>query len=313
MHIQATAYGKLILFGEHAVVHGQPAIAVPLTAASARITVENGPPGSGVQIVLAESDAPSRILVDDQTLDNALAYTAHLVLQHLEYSGAQPDLKLTLHSSIPIGAGFGSGAAVSTALARALSTALERPLDKAALNDIVYTVEKLHHGTPSGIDNTVIVYEKPVFFQREEALTTLSIPEPFTLIVAHAGHTTPTHITVGDVGRLFAAEPSRIGTIFEQIGTLSRTARRLIETGAIAALGPLMNENHRLLQTLSVSDDILDRLCEVAREAGALGAKLSGGGRGGNLIALVEGDQGERVRRALLVAGAVRAFTSTVG
>ncbi|NDJ84584.1 MAG: mevalonate kinase [Chloroflexi bacterium] len=313
MHIQATAYGKLILFGEHAVVYGQPAIAVPLTAVSARITVENGPPGSGVQIVLAESDAPSRILVDDQTLDNALAYTAHLVLQHLEYSGAQPDLKLTLHSSIPIGAGFGSGAAVSTALARALSTALERPLDKAALNDIVYTVEELHHGTPSGIDNTVIVYEKPVFFQREEALTTLSIPEPFTLIVAHAGHTTPTHITVGDVGRLFAAEPSRIGTIFEQIGTLSRTARRLIESGSTAALGPLMNENHRLLQALTVSDEILDRLCEVAREAGALGAKLSGGGRGGNLIALVEGNQEEMVRRALLVAGAARAFTSTVG
>ena len=184
------------------------------------------------------------------------------------------------------------------------------------MNALVYEVEKRHHGTPSGIDNTVIVYEKPVYFARispTEAIETFPIARPFTLLVADTGQASPTHIAVGDVRRLYEAEPDRIGAIFTRIGEIVRAARRGIESGAVESLGPLMDENHALLRDLTVSSESLERLCQAARAAGAWGAKLSGGGRGGNLIALVSPERADSVADALRAAGAVNVIQTTVG
>jgi mevalonate kinase len=311
--IKASAPGKLILFGEHAVVHSEPALAVPLTALQATVTVETAPPQTGISILVPESHRLLHVNLADDSVDNALVYTARLALDRLGIAPPLPDLRLTLRSTIPLAAGFGSGAAVSAALARALSEALGRPLDNPTLNTLVYEVEKLHHGTPSGIDNTVIVYQQPVYFVRGAPLETLTIAQPFTLMVANAGHATPTHVTVGAVSELLEREPGRIRPIFARIGNLAREARRRIENGAPAALGLLMDENHALLRELTVSDDKLDALCEAARSAGALGAKLSGGGRGGNLIALVTAESAPAVKAALIAAGATQVFPTRVG
>lgn len=311
--IRASAPGKLILFGEHAVVHGQPAIAVPLHAISATIEVEAAPAGTGITIALPDVQAMLSAGNNEAQADNALTYTAQLVLQKLAVN--PPDLRLMLHSTIPMGAGFGSGAAVSTALARALSSALGQPLDNPTLNELVYEVEKIHHGTPSGIDNTVIVYEQPVFFIRGQAITTFRITKPFHLLVGRVDYATPTHVTVGDVRKLHEQQPQSVGQIFATIGEIARQARRAIETGEIATLGPLMNENQALLRELTVSDTLLDNLCEVAMQAGAWGAKLSGGGRGGNFIVLVPEMTAlwQPIQHALLQAGAVEVFFTTIG
>lgn len=303
--VQAHAFGKLILFGEHAVVHGQPALAVPLKALQATVTVEPAPQGSGIQIMLPDSADPLRSEAND-----ALTYTVKLVLEQLE--AHEPDIVLRLNSTIPLQSGFGSGAAVSTALARALSLALGKPLSLENLNTLVYEVEKLHHGTPSGIDNTVIVYEKPVFFIRGQSLESFSIAHPFELLVARLGYATPTHITVGDVARLHQNNPTIIQPIFEQIGEIARQARVAIESGNLTPLGILMNQNHALLRELTVSDEQLDRLCQAALKAGADGAKLSGGGRGGNLIVLANKNRAA-IQEALYQAGAVEVISTWVG
>ncbi|CAG0989599.1 partial Galactokinase, partial [Anaerolineae bacterium] len=180
-------------------------------------------------------------------------------------------------------------------------------------NGLVYEVEKIHHGTPSGIDNTVIVYQKPVYFVRGKPLETFTIPRPFLLVVGNLDHATPTHITVGAVRELAEREPKRIQPIFGRMGEIANQARTLIETGQPNLLGPLMDENHALLRELTVSDDELDHFCAVAKQAGATGAKLSGGGRGGNMIALVDEKTAPAVQEALKQAGAAKVFITHVG
>jgi mevalonate kinase len=311
----ASAPGKIILFGEHAVVHGQPAIAVPLTAVQVAVSARPTPPGSGITVHVPAGDHTLHLNALDNldsanSAHNALLYPLVVALRALQQP--VPDLTFTVESTIPIASGLGSGAALAAALIRALGAALDRPFDNPTLNPLVFEVEKRHHGLPSGIDNTVIVYAQPVFFVRDHPIQTFSIAHPFTVIVADSGKSSPTRFTVGDVRQLYQANPVHIGGIFTRIGDIAQAARTAIESGTIEVLGSLMDENHRLLQQLTVSSGELDRLCDAARQAGARGAKLSGGGRGGNVIALVEPATAAPVTAALRAAGAVNVIQTTV-
>lgn len=304
----ASAPGKVILFGEHAVVYGQPAIAAPVDSLRATVEVMPGARGSGLRIVAL--DIGRTVEVRSAPDDDPLALVARLTLDAL--GASMPDLMLVLKSTIPIASNLGSGAAVSAALARTLAEALGATLDVERLSALVYEVEKLHHGTPSGIDNTVVVYDKPVYFVRGQPPQIISIYRPFTLAIADTGLPSPTKIAVGDVRRLYESNPAQIAPIFDAIGMIVQNARTSIESGRVEPLGPLMNQNHALLQRLTVSCPELDALVTAAREAGALGAKLCGGGRGGNMIALAEGVDHGRLERALRAAGAVRVIFTEV-
>jgi|FLYN01.1.fsa_nt_gi mevalonate kinase len=303
---EASASAKIILVGEHAVVYGQPAIAVPVSSLRAVADVEaNRPSGQGLRIVAADA-----ALTLDSHPDNPLVITAKLVLRALD--APAPDITITVRSQIPVASGLGSGAAVSTALARALSAACNHPLDNETLNAIIYEVEKIHHGTPSGIDNTVIVYEQPVYFIRNQPIERVIIGAPFSLLIANTGIAASTRTAVADVRKLYETQPQRIRAVIEEIGALVVKARQAIETRAFVQLGLLMQQNHRLLQQLTVSSRELDTLVNAAMKVGALGAKLSGGGRGGNMIALVTPETAGAVQQALFQAGAVSVFATTV-
>lgn len=308
--MQVSAPAKVILFGEHAVVYGKPAIAVPVS--SLRVTASIEERSSGGLEVFAP-DLKQRFYFprqDNNAEENAIEVAVRLTLERLQ--AKLPQAVIRLDSSIPIASGLGSGAAISTALVRALGSAAGRVLDPQTTNEIVYEVEKMHHGTPSGIDNTVIVYEQAVFFVRSQPIEPIKIGLPFSVLIADTGQGALTKVAVGDVRRLYEAEPERIQPVLERIGALVLEARKMIERGAIHALGQLMNENHLLLQQLTVSSPELDRLVKAALDGGAAGAKLSGGGRGGNMIALVTPDSAAQVRASLLKAGAVRVFETQV-
>ncbi len=306
--IQSTAPGKVILFGEHAVVYERPAIAVPVTQVRATATAEAASPGDGLTLVA--SDLGKSISLATAPEDDPLVAAAQLTLAHL--SAAEPDAILTIHSTIPIASGLGSGAAVSTALVRALASLLGHTLEPAEVSALVFEVEKIHHGTPSGIDNIVVTYEQPVYFVRGRPIERLSVGEPFTLLIGDTGTPSPTKKVVERVRRGWKREPARYDALFDQIGDIADEAYRAIETGDVEALGPLMDENHELLIELGVSSPKLDDLVEAARLTGAMGAKLSGAGRGGNMIALVEEDFAEEVAEALRETGAVRVICTRV-
>jgi mevalonate kinase len=310
-NLSRSASAKIILCGEHAVVHGQPAIAIPFTALKATAEATPGAPGSGLIIYANDLGSVWRVEPANRRPENALLFATQLTLEKL--NTPPPDLSIAINSTIPIASGLGSGTAVTTALIRVLSAALNAPLDGDELNALVYEVEKMHHGTPSGIDNTVIVKGVPVYFVRGQPPETFTLGHPMTLVVADSGISASTRETVGAVGKLYEADPPRYGSIFKWIGAMAREARGAIEKGDLPAVGDAMNRNQELLSMLTVSSPPLDTITEAARAAGAFGAKLSGGGRGGNVIALVDPEIADAVSQAMRKAGAVRSWVTTVG
>lgn len=304
----ASAPGKIILFGEHAVVYGRPALAVPVTQVSARVEVsDSARPGIWL-------DAPDvKLNAELNTLPSGHPLSA--VVHNLFFAlgvNPFPSLKISIASTIPVAAGLGSGAAVSVALIRALSTHLGRPLSNEQVSDLTFEIEKLHHGTPSGIDNTVVTYAKPVYFVKGRPIEIFRVGKPFTIVIGDTGIPAPTKESVGDVRRLWEADKQKWESKFGRVGEIAREAKIVIESGKIEELGPLMNENHTLLQEMTVSSPELNHLVEAARHSGADGAKLSGGGRGGNMIALVRPEWAKRVSKSLEEAGAKRTLITRV-
>lgn len=307
----ASAPGKIILFGEHAVVYSRPAIAVPVNMVRARAAVMANPAGPPGQVQIRADDIGLDSPLDALPYDHPLALAVHLVAEQIHVERL-PALRLQITSTIPIASGLGSGAAVTTAIARALSAFLGHPLTDEQVSAIAYRVDQEYHGQPSGIDNTTIAYAQPIFFIRGQPFERLCVGQPFSIIIGNTGIASPTSAAVGDVRKAWLANPDRLERIFDEIGSIARQARKFIEDWLPERLGPLMNHNQALLQELDVSSPELDRLIAAARSAGASGAKLCGGGRGGNMIALVTPETAQPVADALRQAGAVNTIMTTI-
>jgi mevalonate kinase len=305
---QSSAPGKIILFGEHAVVYGRPALAIPVTQVHANVVVADSD-RAGIWI-----DAPDvNLHAELNTLpsDHPIASVINNLF-FLWRVSPFPNFEIKIPSTIPVASGLGSGAAVTVALTRALASHLHISITDEEVNIFTYEIEKIHHGTPSGIDNTVVTYAQPVYFIKGQPIEIFKVGAPFTIVIADTGVSAPTKESVGDVRKLWEADQAKWNKVFAEVGDISFAARRMIEEGSINRLGVLMDENHRLLQQMTVSSPELDRLVEAARKAGALGAKLSGGGRGGNMIALVTPESAETVSSALRAAGAKNTIITKV-
>jgi mevalonate kinase len=244
--------------------------------------------------------------------DHPLVSVINSVFSTLKISNP-PACTVYLQSTIPVASGLGSGAAVSVAIIRALSAFLGQPLPDETVNSLAFDAEKLYHGNPSGIDNTVVTYAKPVYFILKKPIKTFHVGAPFSIMIGGTGISAPTKESVGTVRKLWQADKARWEKVFTRVGEIVWNARQAIERGDVAELGRLMDANHALLKEMTVSCIELDDLVEAARKSGALGAKLSGGGRGGNMIALVEKDNAPAVARALSSAGAKRTILTQVG
>jgi mevalonate kinase len=332
---EGSAPGKIILCGEHAVVYGRPAIALPLADLRARAVVHTGAVGSLTIIAPDLERSWSLAGAPDHPLSELIVH----VLAHLGIA-TTPDLLIEITSAIPIASGMGSGAAVATALVRALAAHLGRDLPADEVSTLVYASEQRFHGTPSGIDNTVVAYERPIWFVRRSpssvvgsplqetwprqlettdhgppnvpAIEPITIAAPFTLLIGDTGIRSPTRLPVGEVRRRWQAQPARYEALFDAVAALAIRARAALSEGDIATLGALLDENHALLMQIGVSSAALDRLVGAARAAGALGAKLSGAGWGGVMIALVAPARRAIVAQALRDAGAARVLETTV-
>jgi len=317
----SSAPGKIILFGEHAVVYGRPALAVPVTQvhADAEVIDSNRP---GIWIDAPDIDLHAEL--NTLSSDHPIAAVIHnfLFISRLSPSPLRPSpggrgdggegVNIKITSTIPVASGLGSGAAVTVALTRALSSHLDYPMNNEEVSAFTYEIEKLHHGTPSGIDNTVVTYAKPVYFIKGQSIETFKVGHPFTIVIGNTGISAPTRESVGDVKKLWEADKTNWEGVFDQIGEIAKQARKAIESDKWNELGGLMNQNHALLQEMTVSSPELDTLVSAARKAGASGAKMSGGGRGGNMIALVEANQAETIARTLIQAGAKNTIITQV-
>lgn len=304
----ASAPGKVILLGEHAVVYGRPALAVPVSDLRARARVEDTQK-PGVRLRAPQIGLDSQL--DDMDEAHPLRRAFELTLEALEIE-TPPAMQLDVDSDLPIAAGLGSGAAVSIAVIRGLAAHFGRELPPDEQSALAYEVEKLYHGTPSGIDNTVIAYGQPVSFIRGAGPRILQLGAPFLLVLGDTGQSSPTGEAVSGVRQRREEDPARYEALFDEIADLTIRGREALQEGDIKRLGPLLDRNQSCLEQLGVSSDDLETLIDAARDAGAMGAKLSGAGLGGVILALVEPARSADVAKALRSAGAAGVYKTEV-
>lgn len=307
----SSAPGKIILFGEHAVVYGRPAIAVPVLKVHAKTIASADPRGTPGVVKLSAPGIGLESTLADLPEEHPLAAAIWKAASAMKLSHI-PACTIQVTSNIPIAGGMGSSAAVSVSMLRAFSALMGHPLSDEQVSDLAYEVEVIHHGTPSGIDNTVITYARPVYFVKGKQPEILQVNQPFTLVIGDSGVQSSTAGMVGGVRERHAEELEQYEALFDAVGDVTDAAREAIQAGRVDALGPLMDENQSLLSRMGVSSHALEKLIEAARWSGAKGAKLSGAGGGGNIIALVTDETADRVSAALKQAGAVRTITTEI-
>lgn len=314
--VHATAVAKLIIAGEHAVVYHRPALAVPLPDITARVTMAPLPMGSGCRVVSPDIQRTAHLGIDHDPLLDLISDVLSA------WQCAIPDAELRIHSHIPIASGMGSGAAVATAMVRALALWFHHTPSTNDINALVFRSEQRLHGTPSGIDNTVIAYNRPISFCRQRPhpdgtprpphIAALTIARPVTLVVADTGDRSPTHLAVAGVRARRTAAPAHYDALFDAIAAITQLSAMALASGDSELLGAACRQNHTLLQQIGVSNARLDALVVAAETAGAYGAKLSGAGVGGVMFAVVAPQQVHAVQTALQQAGATRTFVTTV-
>lgn len=300
------APAKVILAGEHAVVYGHAAVAVPVRSLTARASIALAPPGYGTVIVAEDLGRASRL----EDGDPALQALVHAVRTTLDQAGAQtaPDWIIQVRSEIPIGRGMGSGAAVACALVQAVARGQQWHPDASQISDIVFGSEQYLHGTPSGIDNAVIAHAQPLLFRQGQPPYFFAPQLDMPLLMADTGIAAPTSEVVKAVARRRQADPSGIEKIMAEIGTISLEVCAALCDGDADKLAFSMNRNQDLLRDLGVSSPVIERLIQAAMATGAQAAKLTGAGMGGQVLVFAGNTDSQRLQQSLLVAGARAVF-----
>jgi mevalonate kinase len=292
------ACGKLILLGEHFVVHGEPALALPLTAVATTVVVHEAERGERPSLA---TDLPGVAALARRLLEEAVA---RLGLERRRWSVA-------VDSGVPLGAGLGSSAAFAVALVRALAAAADQRLTPEQEREHAHALERVAHGSPSGVDDAVVTFARPVWFRRGQALRFPSAPAELLLVLASDGARRSTRDVVERVQT--ARDSASFSRLCSEAGEVAQQGLGAFEAADSARLGAALDRNHVLLQALGVSTPALDGLVQAARRAGALGAKLTGAGGGGFIVALVEPATQPDVVAALQGAGAAKILRQSTG
>jgi len=302
---EGSAHAKAILFGEHAVVYGAPAIAVPIHELAAEARVEGTEHGLRIESELYSGEAqgaPSQLLPVITAVRAALAHFG------LSDSG----LKVQILSAIPHSRGLGSSAAVAAAVARAVAAWAGHMLGTAELYDLVQQAERIAHGNPSGLDARAVTAEGAIRFDFG-AVSSVAIGAPLSFVLADSGIAGSTAEAVGAVRARRDADPELMDAMLSRLAEVAENSVSDLAAGDHQLIGARMREAHELLNSIGVSSPALNSLVQAATDAGALGAKLTGGGLGGCIIALADSpEHAEALGSALREAGAPRTWTATV-
>lgn len=282
---EGKGYGKTILFGEHFVVYGLPGIASAIA-----------------QYQSAKVEASDKFLIADNRLETPgykvekraeQEKSVELILKKMELDMEKTPIKITLAGDLICASGVGASAASSAAIARAVSAYQEKEFTDNYLNEIAYEGEKGYHGTPSGIDNTCATYGGLLWFEKnleggKNKIDLLPLKEPIPVVLGNTGITASTAEAVAEVKAAKEANPGKFQKIFDAYTEIASSARKAIEDFDLQKLGELMNKNHELLLEIGVGCPESIEIVKIARENGALGAKITGTGKGGLVLALAQ-------------------------
>ncbi|WP_166986117.1 mevalonate kinase [Canibacter zhoujuaniae] len=303
-----TAHGKSILIGEHSVVYGAPAIAFPLHAlkvTATLTTLDNGADQAQISSAVysgSAQSAPARLRPPLTALREAA-----------RHFGFDPQtVHLTIDSPIPVERGLGSSAAVSTAIVRAAAGLAGYDLQESERYHLVQHAERVAHGTSSGLDAHAVASSVPLLF-RDGICRPLRSAKALTVVIADTGNPGKTSIAVGGVRALRENNSQLIDDLVYQLTDLTVAAETALANGEDTALGKILSAAHEVLNEMGVSSPDLNNLVRAAAVAGALGAKMTGGGLGGCIIALApSAADAPAIAAQLTAAGAANTWVSTL-
>jgi mevalonate kinase len=308
---RGSGFGKVILFGEHFVVHGVPGI---VSAIDSTVDAEVKKIGEGITVRDERKGARGYT-------QKKRAEQKESIERMLRTMGIDPEkaiLEIWLGGNLPGFSGIGASAASSVAIARAIAEEFRMDLSNEKINEIAYEAEKAYAGTPSGIDNTAATYGGLIWFKRNlsggpNMIEKLSIREPVEIIICNTGIVADTKEMVAGVAARKKRNPGEYNLLFKQAEDLAFATREALEEFDLRKVGKSMNENHRLLQEIEVSCKELDYLVNLAREQGAFGAKLTGGGGGGCMVALTPGKELQEAVAAAMEKEGFKVLRTKIG
>jgi mevalonate kinase len=309
MEVVASAPAKVILFGEHFVVYGEPAMVIAIDKRA---------------YAKAENRSDKRLYIRSLNLNLAAYFEGEnfkiekgdskeakikfepvrLAIQKvLEKHGETSGLNIEINSTVPVAAGLGSSAAVVAAVTMAVSNLLNVNISKEEVFRITYEAEKIVHGTPSGIDPAIATFGGALLFQMDTGFKPLEVKMDIPLVIGDTGIERSTRVQVDKVRELREKYPQIMESLTWAARQIVMRALEALKEKDLETLGELMNINHALLYGIGVSDESLEWLINAARKAGALGAKLTGAGGGGCMIALARNEKLEEVSEAIRRVG----------
>ncbi|MEM0360253.1 MAG: mevalonate kinase [Candidatus Diapherotrites archaeon] len=302
-------FGKTILFGEHFVVYGLPAIASAITSSTTAQVKRIK--GSQYRIIDNRPETPGYKKQKESQQEESIK----LIFRFLGINPEKTPVEITLGGDLIAASGVGASAASCAAIARALNEEFSLGLNDKQINEAAFEGEKGYHGTPSGIDNTAAVYGGLIRFKKEEKgiqIKKIKI-KPVEIVLGNTGITSDTAKVVGEVKKAKEEKPKEFEKIFKEYAKIEKNAIKAFQNNNLEKIGKLMNENQELLKQIGVSCKELEELIEIARQNGAIGAKLTGTGRGGLMVALTPGKElQEKVAKAIEKTGKT-AFRTRIG
>jgi mevalonate kinase len=286
---KGSGFGKTILFNEHFVVHSVPGIVSAIDSAADAEVKKNG-----TGIIVEDSRKGAKGYAEKKRVQQI--ESIERMVKALNMDPKTASFKIWLGGNLPGFSGIGASAASSVAIARAIADELELDLTDEKINEVAYEAEKAYAGTPSGIDNTAATFGGLIWFKRNlsggpNTIERLNIKEPVEVVIGNTGIVANTKAMVAGVAERKKKFPEKYNALFKEAEELAFTARKALEAFDLKKVGKLMNDNHQLLQEIEVSSKELDYLVNMARQQGAFGAKLTGGGGGGCMVALTPGEK----------------------
>lgn len=285
--VKVKAPGKAILFGEHAVVYGYPAIAMAISVNSKCIISESNNASLKINLenynLSFEGRDVESLALKFPTKNKQLMKC--LQLFNDRYGIKFKNLEISVSSKLFSSAGLGSSASIAVSLSQAINTFYGLELSKSEINELAYAQEKIVHGSPSGIDNNICTYGNAIYFQGGD-FEFIEVPEDLLLLISYTNIEHDTKEAINRIKKLKETEPEKTTEYLECIGDLTEQAQIELNKGNIQAIGELMNLNQKYLSKLKVSNNTIERIVEISRGNGALGAKLTGAGLGGCVITL---------------------------
>lgn len=285
---------KIILSGEHSVVYGYPAIAIPVKKCKSFVSIKENI-NENINVIKAPQISKEIYfdLEKEKSGINPLEKTIRNFLSTYKLKNI-PNMIFDIYSDIPIASGMGSGASISTSIIKELSCFFDIKVTKEEIYELVMETEKIYHGNPSGIDPMVIVHEKPIFYIKNKTLDFININKNLFVVIIDTGIRSSTKKVVDYVREQLNLYPNKYNKLLSDLGIISSKIKDLINNCSNEEFFDLINENHKLLKELGISNNEIEELIEKVKECGADAIKISGAGKGGVIITFVTPDKIEK-------------------